>query len=357
MTKHYFRTLAGLRGIAALFVVIDHGQSFFSPLTAPMSYLAVDLFFLISGVVIEASYGERLREGLSIGQFLRIRAIRLYPLYLLGMGLMAGCVCFAKGGSGELNALFGLGLPANLALWLPGLAFLPLLNGPNMFPLDPCAWSLFFELVINLVFACIARHLTTRLALVTSLVSLLLLIPDMLVRDQNLFISGMLRAGFSFFLGVAMYRRYLMNPRVIAAPWAWAAILGAGLALSLHVPAAAMPGAALAIIGMAFPALVWLAMRTAPGNKTAQIFSRAGDASYAIYVLHEPFIVLLTLIITDRLHHRVVKSPPFAGLTIIVALIILASCLDRFYDSPVRRFLSRNTRPALQTTEIPESAA
>ena len=61
-----FRSLTGIRGIAALFVMAYHGlevkaENAGRPFVWAMSrgYLAVDLFFCLSGFVLAYNYGER----------------------------------------------------------------------------------------------------------------------------------------------------------------------------------------------------------------------------------------------------------------------------------------------------------
>jgi peptidoglycan/LPS O-acetylase OafA/YrhL len=50
----------------------------------PHSYLAVDFFFILSGFVLAHAYEDRLLAEMTPTQFLCLRLIRLYPLYLIG---------------------------------------------------------------------------------------------------------------------------------------------------------------------------------------------------------------------------------------------------------------------------------
>lgn len=86
------RSLTGLRGIAASFVVIYH----FFQIGAPRGpirnfvlhgYIAVDLFFVLSGFVIALTYAKNFAPGFSFrayGDFLYKRFGRIYPLYFVG---------------------------------------------------------------------------------------------------------------------------------------------------------------------------------------------------------------------------------------------------------------------------------
>ena len=81
------RALTGLRGIASLYVVLFH---YFQPL--PLvgylrtllghGYLAVDLFFVLSGFVMALNYGSRFAAGAHWPEyrlFLCRRFARVYP--------------------------------------------------------------------------------------------------------------------------------------------------------------------------------------------------------------------------------------------------------------------------------------
>jgi peptidoglycan/LPS O-acetylase OafA/YrhL len=83
LERQPFRTLDGIRGIAATIVMTRHLPEMFGRLTFPRCYLAVDLFFVLSGFVIANAYGARLASGMGLAEFMRIRFIRFFPFYIL----------------------------------------------------------------------------------------------------------------------------------------------------------------------------------------------------------------------------------------------------------------------------------
>src|SRR4051812_33009270 len=89
--KDHFIALDGLRGVAALVVIVMHRGRWWYPQGGFLGhgYLAVDFFFLLSGFVIAFAYDSRLSAGMSAWRFMGLRLIRLYPLILLGMLLGA----------------------------------------------------------------------------------------------------------------------------------------------------------------------------------------------------------------------------------------------------------------------------
>ncbi len=85
------KALTGLRGIAALYVVLFHanGHYLFPSTFRPFirhGYMAVDLFFILSGFVMAMTYSSMFTDGFTIKnfkQFLLLRLARIYPLFAL----------------------------------------------------------------------------------------------------------------------------------------------------------------------------------------------------------------------------------------------------------------------------------
>lgn len=136
ISRHKYQTLDGIRGIAALMIVLHHTGYYFSGLPFARSYLAVDLFFVLSGFVIAEAYSTRLKDGLSCFEFMRIRIIRLYPLYLLGtlLGIIHIAGVMMGGNNSENWTVFELLITAAVAILMlptPINQTLYPLNGPS----------------------------------------------------------------------------------------------------------------------------------------------------------------------------------------------------------------------------------
>jgi len=161
-SRRQYQTLDGLRGVAALGIVVLHTPHFFDHWHLPYSFLAVDLFFVLSGFVLAASYETKLQSGMTAMQFLRIRLLRLYPLYLLGtmLGVPVALMAMRYGGNGLSvewsQGLFWSSLPLSL-LMLPTPT-----TGVDgvLYPFNPVLWTLFFEIAVNLLYALLARQLS-----------------------------------------------------------------------------------------------------------------------------------------------------------------------------------------------------
>ena len=84
------RSIEGLRGVAALLVALFHVYVYgkwggFPARWGPLqhAWLFVDLFFVISGYVMAAAYGERLQTPFAVAAYMVRRFFRLYPLHLV----------------------------------------------------------------------------------------------------------------------------------------------------------------------------------------------------------------------------------------------------------------------------------
>ena len=76
-----YGALDGLRGVAAIAVALGH----YDNAIVPAGYLAVDLFFLLSGFILTRTYAPQLAAGLGAGRLILKRMIRLYPLHVTGI--------------------------------------------------------------------------------------------------------------------------------------------------------------------------------------------------------------------------------------------------------------------------------
>ncbi|MHB8638015.1 MAG: acyltransferase family protein [Fimbriimonadaceae bacterium] len=344
--RTYFGALDGIRGVAAVIVAMRHTGYMFG-ITLPESFLAVDVFFVLSGVVIASSYEARLLEGLTLRDFLRIRLIRLYPLYIAGTLISVGA----------LVATHAMGYRHLALLMALAAAFVPIPIGGGMhpFPLDPPGWSLFFELTVNVAYAGFIRFLKTRALLVVAAISAVLLAVGVALLNtvdhsvnvgwsRHTLALGFPRAALSFAVGVVLYRKYIADkPSKLARPnlAAWAIVGLTGLVLLGSPHARLQQIYDFAAILFVFPALVWTACRLEISGSTARIFKFFGLASYAIYAVHVPLDNAIEQIGWGGQYYVLSRYAPWIGPVFIVGVIGLAWILDKYYDGPVRKSLTQ----------------
>lgn len=214
---HYL-VLDAARGVAALAVFIYHLKTFVFPdvrgpefLTLSSSYLAVDLFFLMSGIVLAKAYGEKLVSGyMSFGKFMSVRFFRLYPLYILGMTLGIGYMLVKI----AINHEVDLGPSDFIRSMFLNMFFLPdFWNENGIFAFDPAAWSLSLEWLINIIFALLLIKMGQKqLGGVVATSAAVLLYFGIRCGNFDLgwsgsnFIGGVARITFSFTLGIFLYQ-------------------------------------------------------------------------------------------------------------------------------------------------------
>lgn len=148
--------LDGLRGAAAVAVMVGHLTQRNSLRWLPGNWVAVDLFFILSGFVIAYSYTSKILGGMSGLEFLITRVIRLLPLYFAGLlvGLTAAAIAVADRPDLYVQVVKAFGLGTILLPYLNWreLPFQVVALGHPIFPLNEPAWSLFFESAINVLF-------------------------------------------------------------------------------------------------------------------------------------------------------------------------------------------------------------
>ncbi len=359
LTRHHrFELLDAMRGIAALFVAMFHTPPTMQKMMpTQINFLAVDLFFCLSGFVIAFSYEERLRKGMTLKDFFIARMIRLYPLYFLGMVL--GIVAIL-GRSHFLPQGERPGIEIFTALGF-SILMLPTLVGKfitsNAYPFNPPSWSLFFEIFINIAYAgLLLRRAASNIVLLTlSLGSLAVSCIYVFrfdgafnVGDQNnLFFPAIWRVGFSFFAGVLLFRLYKSRPGLAIPP----RFHGLGAILVLIVLIATLgntssldkdPLAQLIIIAIIMPALVFAGATIQVSSRWKRASLILGESSYPMYMLCVPLFAPLFLV--QKLHIQGFFYQLLAPLSVII-LVPVTRWIALRYDAPVRKFLSQAAAP------------
>ena len=334
-----FETLDGLRGAAAIIVMIWHIRVW-QPL--PSAYLAVDLFFMLSGFVIAYRYDTRLSSSLSTTKFMTMRVIRLYPLYLLGTLIGAGWA-LARSFVGEMNGQLS-NWTINLAL---GLAMLPkLLSLSSVYPFNAPAWSLFYEIVVNGIYARFAKWSSDQtLGIVAALSAVSLVIMSLSKGDLHFtammpwFIYASVRAVFGFVLGILIFRWRIAGrlPSWSMHPVFVILLLVLLLACPGEGPIAAYLAPGIVIAG--FPIVLILGINSHASPSVARLMNWLGLLSFPLYAIHDP----IWSVISDSAHKMHV-SQAVAAIVAIPIIFICAWIASEFFDKPVRAVLTSYTR-------------
>lgn len=368
-SKTHYPILDALRGVAAVMVVMFHLLETFTggdhtKQIINHGYMAVDFFFLLSGFVIGYAYDDRWNK-MSLGSFFKRRLIRLHPMIIIAM--VIGAITFYFQDCPYFNDIAGVPVWKLLLVMLIGFTLLPVppsleIRGwAEMHPLNGPAWSLFFEYIANILYALILRRLSNVILAILVFFAGVALIHLAVTSPNGDVIGGwsvepaQLRIGFTrllypFLAGLLLSR--LVKPGKIKYAFFWSSLL---LIIVLALPRAGAAGApwingwydSLAII-LVFPLVIYLgASGEIKGGVAYKVSKFLGDISYPVYIIHYPFIYLYVAFVAK--HPQYVNGTAAQGylILVLVALLILAGSIFlaffivKFYDIPVRRWLTK----------------
>jgi peptidoglycan/LPS O-acetylase OafA/YrhL len=302
-TSGQLQSLTPLRGIAALWVVLYHYAVLYLPSLHPQyytdmlekGYLAVDLFFMLSGFVLAHVYRNAFAADVDerYRKFLFARIARLYPLHLFVLSLFVAteiadrAVHYAETGELELVPLEGAqsftALVANLFM-LQGLKASQLSwNYP--------AWSISVEFMAYLIFP-FALPLIWRARWAWKVVLGMLLLSALAwlaywTKDDFNQWDGpktLLRCLPEFMFGILLYSVYRdgISRSIMRRDVTLLSIIS-GLILLLHV------GAPDLLIIILFPGLILAAVGNtgyAASFLNGRLLKWLGDISYSLYLIH-----------------------------------------------------------------------
>ncbi len=370
--------LTGLRFFAAFYVVIYHFISTSIPKSLPylvnlfsVGYIAVGLFFLLSGFVLSYSY-LRQSGDLSIDRrtFWTARIARIYPAYLLAFILAAPFQIVGSIGVNGLRIALekltvgGAMVLALLQAWTPWSAWY--WNIP--------AWSLSVEVFFYFCFPFLAPlfgrlRAKSTLAVAAGLWLLGLAIPlaysalnhvdfQPPLRYAQLAIetNPLLRLP-EFLVGISLGWVFVSGVRFSARAAARLAIVALGACLAVLAISSSIPRPLLSN-GFLVPILGLLIFTLAHQSGllarflSLPVLKLLGDASYAIYVLQFPIAACL----------RVVPGQcSFQRFVVYLVVLVLASVLTFFFvEQPLRirikQYLSRSVSAPNSKSSVPANA-
>ena len=353
--KAHYEVLDGLRGTAAIMVVLFHIMGMTVAWADSGQWLhhaamAVDFFFGLSGFVIAYAYDDRWKT-MTTRQFFLTRIVRLHPLVVLGAVL------------GLLSFLFDP-FPDNqktvpIATVLTDFALacflLPYPSLPNRWTdthsLNSPAWSLMQEYIGNILYALILRRLGTWVLGVLVVIAagcLVWMAWHVNTIDQGSDwttpLGGPTRMGFSFTMGLWLYRVRDKAPKLRLGWIALSLVLIAAFALP-HVPDTIKHGNGLyeaACIILLFPVIILSGAHSAIGKAEMALCQFAGRISYPIYILHFPFLFIYMNFVVFR--KPSLDTAHIAGSIAFVIVAVFSWLALKIYDEPIRRWLKPLTR-------------
>jgi peptidoglycan/LPS O-acetylase OafA/YrhL len=364
--------LTALRGLAAWWVVFYHFAPFLYThlplniwLVAKKGFLAVDLFFILSGFVIFYSYQHSLSANVqSLRTFFVKRLARVYPLHFFFLGayliLTVMLLIFRNTPPDPLTfspTQFGLqltllqawgfaenaGLSWNYPAWSVSAEFFAYLLFPIfLLVLKPQKWPT--ALLIGAILACTAGLIGYYFAIgicpgsvATNAVSVTT-IPDICSLNRKIDATALFRCASQFFIGVCLcvlyfratgWREFIGTLSCIAG----VILLITGIALHWDDVYFATIGWTLLVFGVACEpimvrkvlchrSLIWL-----------------GNISYATYMCHALARVIFKMLFVSATNNPAVPfyAPLWSIIFTFVGILVVSHFLYNLFERPAQR--------------------
>ena len=371
-SKQRYEILDGLRGVAAIIVIIFHFfelYSFGNPAKQIINhgYLAVDFFYVLSGFVIGYAYDDRW-DRMSYWDFYKRRLIRLHPMVIAGSVLGLCYYFFGEGATCPnienvkphyffINIIMNIFMiPTPNELDIRGWGETNSFNGPN--------WTLSYEYLINILYSLVLRRLHTIIIGILCLLSSLLVLNltlnfdvfnVMKERESTKYTViggwsltscelcvGFTRLFYPFFAGYLVYR---LNIK-IKIPYSFiiCSLLLIFFLCFIRVGGDDHPifnGIYEAfVIIVIFPLIIMIGAGDNTKNELIiKICKFIGELSYPIYITHYPIIYAnagwTDYHMNDSLFNKIMLS-----IGSFVIMVFNAYSLVELYDKPLRKLLS-----------------
>lgn len=332
----------GMRGLAAIAVMFFHFGTVRGGHFWPFghAYLAVDLFFILSGFVLARTFEPRLVGDLSPMDFMKLRIRRLWP-------------AIALGNIGGMAAMYlQVHSPNVIIAYVMAVLMIPVfIQGKMLYPINPVQWSLAFELLANLVHACLLRKLPVRfLTLFWAMCGTIFAVQIMMTKSADFggagddFAYGFARVGFSYTTGILLARTWAGNAQAHSRrqTGAWLLWLTAPVAAIALLDLVDEGSAALAeaiTVLLVLPGLFAMACRAIPPARADKWLTALGQISYPLYAVHYPILMLVVWVHMNWLPEvPVVLANAAADIASIAFAHIAGRSIERF---PKRSGLKR----------------
>jgi len=346
LTRHRrtLPALTGVRFLAAFYVVLFHGLPWLQqkyglpPILQTFlgnGYLAVNLFFILSGFILAYTYEGQIDGRTNRFHFWEARFARIYPVYFLSLVL---AFWFERGLSlGTRIAVLGM-----VQAWNPRT---PGLNGAWNYP----AWTLSVEAFFYLCFPFLLPWMSRKSSRTLFWMMAFLLVVCVVVHTPVQGLGNLDSSSFfinvvplpllripEFLLGMVIGLKLLRNEAAgqnTGSPLRiYLAVLGALVTLSLPF------GVWVSLVAIPFAILVYeLAIGESMLAKilSTRFMVLLGSASYAVYLLQFPIRSWTRVIFShfpEKLAHLGTPLTP-------LILVLFSIFVFQFWEEPCRRAL------------------
>ncbi|MEO6339787.1 MAG: acyltransferase [Caulobacteraceae bacterium] len=338
-----------LRFIASSAVIVFHYKGLIDWSSALKSVpdhmsalrMAVDLFFVISGVVMYDLYAGKLGNWRAFGVFMRRRLARLAPLHYATFAFFALMGVAAT----RLGAPIGHPEAFDPACIIPNLTFIHSFNLCKGLTYNQPSWSISAEMGMYLLLPLFLWAVQWRRAAW----AFLILFLTALFAGQAMgferwtvwtYDFGVVRAVPSFLLGLLLAgsRRQLDR---IPTPSMLMGLAFVAFAFEMVFSASDL---VCVLTLYAIAALGVAADHKRNASRAMRLIAPLGRLTYSIYMLHGPIAIVVVTIVGKRLLH--LEGIALNALVVLLAVVILPTAAlvsYVFFETPLRLWLSGRT--------------
>lgn len=347
-SKKIINSIQFLRGFAALAVVIHHSGGYVKRYFEPtllfedkfsIGFAGVDLFFVISGFIIHLTSKNCINNPSKLKEYLQKRFVRVYPIYWI----ITTILFFSSWLIVLLldKNIFSIGYPNTTSAFLKTYTLFPL-----HFAINPVTWTLSYEIFFYLCFAIliISKRLwiIPALILMVSFYNIFINIPDIIKVELTYFNFLFSGYNFEFMFGFLIYQFYekvkLSNIiSVILLIISISIIVLFGYEIGDYDSNKRVLTFGLSS-GLLLIALLNLEQNGAISFPKFTI--KLGDASYALYLIHFPMMLLMNKIPQILGYSFNPNQEVWYTYFIIISIVIVSLYLHKWIEKPVANKLN-----------------
>ncbi|MEG6142744.1 acyltransferase [Enterobacter kobei] len=341
------KALTGIRGLAAALVVCYHTMWVS---TFKNGYLAVDMFFILSGFIMMTVYCDKFKDavnGTEYALFMWNRVARIYPVYAL-ITLITVLIAFFSGESFDIKRI-----AVNLSM-LQSVGISDSIVGPS--------WSISVEFIAYLTFPMIAlitlRSQPARIMLLSlviwfyyQLATTPLYTKHGVLNVSQYYLNGPIIRGFcGFYLGVTIF--FLRD----IASGLNKTIISIGQAIIFFGIIYCLLNRGLAIEYISLCALFILSLYANEDGIMAKVMAWnpiffLGKISLSLYLVHL-LVVMAVNPIKFRYPLYVFNPKVDPGVIILIVSILVSAVLYKYVELPARERLKMIGRKAYKEAAI-----
>lgn len=347
-SKKIINSIQFLRGFAALAVVVHHTGGYVKRYFEPtllfedkfsIGFAGVDLFFVISGFIIHFTSKNYLNNPSKLKEYLKKRFIRVYPIYWI----ITTILFISSWLIVEIldKNIFSIGYPNTLIAYIQTYLLLPL-----HFAINPVTWTLSYELFFYLCFAILIISerlwIIPALILAVSFYNIFIDVPEIVEVKLNYFNFIFSGYNFEFMFGFLIYPLYekIKLSNIISV-----------ILLIISISIIALFGYDIGdydsykrVLTFGLPSgLILLSLLNLENNNAIsfpKITLTLGDASYALYLIHFPMMLLMNKIPQILGYNFSAIQEVWYSYFIIISMVISSIYVHKWIEMPVAKKLN-----------------